>query len=497
MKKLLNILFIVLALCTFSCKKNFEPNLSGLLSTSIFPKTAEEFELYALSAYKPFGAKWGYSEVDYQNMFFSPEYGHLVMFDLTSDQFAYFPEWGGLWEGFSKGDFTFLKQQGKGSHFEKVRLVTKTTQILADLEKTTVLSDEKKKQLMAEVRMARGWMMFYLLHMYGPLPVILDPAKINTAAEADLTRPKRNDFVSAIASDLRFAADNLPTNPTDYGRFNKGVALGVLMRLHLNEKDFVNAEKVGREILPLGYSLVSDYAGLFREATKKNNETIWAVTCDKSANGDNLKGNFNIWGRYCYPADMKGISMPSGWASPAGAFTPTWAFYDSFDSTDKRRLLMIPSYTSTNGQLKTRINMRGPVLRKYPDESGGPDFQGNDIPVLRYADVLLMLAEAINQNSGPTSEAIGYINQVRNRSALNNLPAVDVATKDALNDAILRERGWELYFEGVRKMDLVRFGKWPSALSGISGKQPGPNYLLPVPQYALDLNGGLTQTPGY
>lgn len=499
MKKILYFVIAVLLLTGSSCNKNFDPNLSGLLSPSTFPKTPEEFELYALTTYKPFGAKWGYNDVAYQNMFFSYEYGHLVMFDMTTDQFAPFPEWGGFWENFSKGDFTFLITQGKQSHFEKVRYITRMTQIIADLEKSTVLTDAKKKQLIAEVRMGRGWAMFYLLHMYGPLPVILDPAKINTAAESDLARPARADFVTAIASDLRFAADNLEKSPAEYGRFNKGLALGVLMRLYLNEKDFTKAESVGREIIPLGYSLVTDYASLFREATEKNTETIWAVTCDKAATGDNLKGNFNIWGRYCYPAGMKGISMPSGWASPAGAFTPTWAFYDSFDPADKRRELMIPAYTTIGGQAKTRANMRGPVLRKYPDESGGADFQGNDIPLLRYADVLLMLAESINQNSGPTSEAIGFVNEVRQKHGhIGNLSATDIASKTALNDAIFRERGWEMYFEGLRKMDLIRFGKWQSALNA-AGKTPDPNKVLfPVPQYALDVSSGkLKQTDGY
>ncbi|NII25288.1 RagB/SusD family nutrient uptake outer membrane protein [Pseudoflavitalea sp. X16] len=495
MKQLCTILF-AFAFLLGGCKKNFDPVITGVLSSSNFPKTEAEYELYALATYKPFGAKWGYPDVEYQNMFFSYEYGHLVMFDLPSDIFSVFSEWGGFWEGFSKTDFTFLRSQGKQSHFEKVRYVTRMTQILADLEKADI-PEAKKKQLMAEVRMGRGWTMFYLLHLYGSLPVILDPAKINTAAEGDLTRLSREAFVASIEQDLRYAADNLVKAPAEYGRFNQGLALGILLRLYLNEKSWQKAEQAGRELLPLGYSLVTDYASLFTAATEKNNETIWAVSVDPTSTGGNFQGSFNAWAFYSYPDNMKGIKMNGGWGPGVGVFTPTWAFYDSFDPLDKRRQLLIPTYVTKSGQTKDRTNMRGPVLRKYPDNDG-PEMQGNDIPVLRYADVLLMLAEAINQNNGPTAEAIGFVNEVRSKhGGMGNLAAADIASKQAFNDAILRERGWDLYFEGVRKMDLIRHGKWQSALTA-AGKTPGPGELFPVPQYVIDVsNGKLQQTPGY
>ena len=235
MKNLLTTAFIASAILFSGCDKNFDPVLTGVLAPANFPKTEADFELYTLQAYKPFGSKWGYGDVAYQNMFFSPEYGHLAMFDMPTDEFV-ISERGGSWEGFSKGDFTFLRTQGKGSHFEKVRFVTRMTQVIDDIAKSSI-SAEKKAFFTAEARMGRGWAMYYLMHMYGPLPVIIDPALINTEAEADLTRPTREFFVKTIEDDLRFAADNLVKTPSQYGRFNKGLALGVLMRLYLNEKN--------------------------------------------------------------------------------------------------------------------------------------------------------------------------------------------------------------------------------------------------------------------
>ncbi|MGV3604424.1 MAG: RagB/SusD family nutrient uptake outer membrane protein [Dyadobacter fermentans] len=499
MKKIIIAGLLAASLSISGCEKNFDPVLTGTLSPANFPKTEADFKLYILQAYKPFGSKWGYNDVAYQNMFFSPEYGHLAMFDLPSDQMNIFTEWGGFWEFFSKGDFTFLRTQGKQSHFEKVRYLTRMTQVISDIEKSEIADDAKNK-FIAEARMGRAWTMYYLLHMYGPVPVILDASKINTDAESDLTRPSRDSFVATIAADLRFAAEHLELSPSEYGRFNKGLALGTLTRLFLNEKNWAEAEKAARATIALGkYSLVPDYAGLFREATEVNNETIWAVSCDPVSTGE-AGGNFNALAMYCLPGDYKSNKVNGGWASPSGVFCPTWAFYDSFDPADKRRELMLPAYTDKSGKARNRANMRGPILKKYPDESTpGADIQGNDIPVLRYADVLLMLAEAINQQAGPTTEAIALVNEVRTKhGGIAALPAAATASKTAFNDAILRERGWEFYFEGIRKIDLVRHGKWASSLEAAGKVTRGPSELFPVPQYVINVGEGtIEQTAGY
>ena len=501
MKKIIIASLLAASFSITSCEKNFDPVITGVLSPANFPKTEADFKLYALQAYKPFGSKWGYSDVAYQNMFFSPEYGHLAMFDLPTDQMNVFTEWGGLWEFFSKGDFTFLRTQGKQSHFEKVRYVTRMTQVIADIEKATI-SEAAKNKFIAEARMGRAWTMYYLLHMYGPVPVILDAAKINTNAESDLTRPSRQTYVSMVADDLNFAAANLELSPSEYGRFNKGLALGMLTRLYLNEKNWAEAEKAARATIALGkYSLVSDYAGLFRESTEVNSETIWAVNCDPIAPTNGEGGsNFNAMALYCLPNDFKSIKLGGGWANPSGVFCPTWAFYDTFDPADKRRNLLVATYTDKAGKERNRSNMRGPVLRKYPDESSpGADVQGNDMPVLRYADVLLMLAEAINQISGPTAEAIALVNEVRTKhGGIAALSASSTASKTAFNDAILMERGFEFYFEGIRKIDLVRHGKWASALEAAGKVNRGPSELFPIPQYVINVGEGkIEQTPGY
>ena len=507
MKKILIILTVAFLV---GCD-DFEPALYGTLSPNNFPQTEEDYFLYTMEVYKPFGSKWGYNipnaSNNYRDNFHAYEYGHIYMFDGPSDNIAvYLNGWGGFFEAITRANFDFfITQDISRSHLSKVSFITQTTQIIDDLENASI-SDETKLQLLAEARVSRAWMMYYLLHLYGPVPVILDASQIGTDAEWDVTRPTRSSYVAAIEADLTFAADpanGLPDVSWDsedyYGRFTRGFALTLLMRLQMNERDFAGAESTGRQIAGLGYSLVTGgnnpYKSLFEVSTQRNSENIFAVTVDWQSDGAAQNGNINAWTWYCYPGDYPGTYQQGGWSNPQGVFMAHWDFYDSFDPSDLRREMLVDSYTNTGNNLRDRTNMNGAVVLKYPEDVDNPGaFQGNDIIIARYADVLLMLAEAINENNnGPTAEAIDLVNQVRSRSGLADLAPADVADQDAFNDAILRERGWELFFEGVRKMDLIRHGKWEERLAS-RGKQID-HQLLPIPIWAT--NQGYEQNPSY
>ncbi|WP_207420657.1 RagB/SusD family nutrient uptake outer membrane protein [Desertivirga brevis] len=509
MKKILLITSLSLAILS-GCKDGLDAELPGSLNPKTFPKTEADFAALTTGVYELFTSKWSYNDGGITgDLFFGVEFSNIFVNDYPSDQIAYFPEWGGFFDSFSKADFNFMRTlASRRNHLEKVRFITKITKIIEDINASSAVSAANKVKYEAEARSARGITMYYLLTMYGPVPYIDDPEKIGTAAEENMKRPERSTYVARVESDLRFAADNLPLTATDYGRFNKGAALTFLMRLYLHEKEWAKAEQVGKEITGLGYDLVDDYASLFKVATEKNKETIWAISCDPAANGNNNLGNMNAWSFYTYPADYPGnISAPGakrlgGWAGAGiGAFMATWNFYDSFNPVDKRRDLLVPSYAAINssgnptGVVRDRNSgLRGPIINKYPDDDPTA-FAGNDIPVCRYADVLLMLAEAVNELRGPTSEAQGFINKVRKRAGLSDLSGADISSKESFRTALLRERGWELFFEGQRRVDLVRMGKFSEALTA-AGKAPQPGTgLFPVPQYMLDR--GMEQTAGY
>ncbi|RVT79629.1 RagB/SusD family nutrient uptake outer membrane protein [Flavobacterium sufflavum] len=502
MKKII-IIFSLLALLT-GCDNGLDPEIYGSLTPANFPKTESEYELYTLEVYKPFTSKWGYSDGGIsQNLFWGYEYSNVQLNDACTDLMSVAGAQG-LFQEISKANFLILKNENTRSHIEKIRYISKITTIIGDLEKATTISETAKARFIAESKTARGILMYHLLTMYGPVPVILDANLIGTDAEKNLTRPERGTYVNGIIQDLLDAANVLEKSPSQYGRFNKGLALTYLMRTYLNEKDWSNAEIVGREIVDLGYNLVSNYKSLFVPSTERNTETIYAISTDASANGGGLLGNMNAYSWYCYPVDFPGITQNGGWLGPNAFFTASWEFYDSFDPADKRRELLIPSYLAVNnrggipaGGTRDRSNMSGAVIMKYPDVETSSFARGNDIPLARYADVLLMLAEAINNQDGPTSEAIGMVNSVRSKhGGLNNLSAGDTATKDAFAAAILKERGWDLFFEGYRRIDLIRFGKWNQALQSV-GKTPGPA-LFPIPEYKIQQsNNKLSQTDGW
>jgi hypothetical protein len=482
------------------------------LNPTTFPKTEADFQALVTDVYKLFTSKWSYNDGRAPgsnsggivgDLFYGVEFSNLFLNDYPGEHITVFTDWGGAFESLSKADFNFMKTlDTRRNHLEKIRFITKITKIIADVSASTAIGDAGKSGYIAEARAARGIIMYNLLTMYGPVPYIADVALIGTEAEASMKRPDRAAYVKTVEDDLRFAADNLLRDPSQYGRFNKGCALTFLMRLYLFEKNWNKAETTGREIAALGYDLVGDYSSLFMTATEKNVETIWAVTCDPAANGNDNLGNMNAWTYYTSPPDFPGNLNTAGkrlggWAS---AFMATWAFYDSFNPVDSRRGMLIDSYQAVNsagnptGVTKGRATgMRGAVINKYPDTDPA-QFAGNDIPVCRYADVLLMMAEAINEQSGATPEAQEFVNRVRRRSKLSNLTGADIASPAAFREAILRERGWELFFEGQRRVDLVRMGKFMEKVTA-SGKIPSGTTqgLFPVPQYMLDR--GLEQTP--
>ena len=186
--------------------------------------------------------------------------------------------------------------------------------------------------------------------------------------------------------------------------------------------------------------------------------------------------------------------------------TPSTDLYDSFDPLDQRRAVtFITSFTYTDGSTETFE----PHISKFWDQVAEP--RGNntdsDVIYLRYADILLIYAEALNEvNNGPTVEAYNAINQVRKRARFNGnveqniLPDLIGLDYQSFKAALLDERRWEFVMEGSRYHDLVRHGKLIEKVesSGKPNATPKPYHdLLPIPQRERDLNKELTQNTGY
>ncbi|RYZ47407.1 MAG: RagB/SusD family nutrient uptake outer membrane protein, partial [Sphingobacteriales bacterium] len=162
------------------------------------------------------------------------------------------------------------------------------------------------------------------------------------------------------------------------------------------------------------------------------------------------------------------------------------------------RTLLLTSFVNTAGATVSLLG--GDNIRSFkylPDPGAVGASHGNDIPEIRFADILLAHAEALNELNGPSQAAIDLINRVRTRAGVSILALVDFPSKDLLRDHILKERGWEFFSEGHRRLDLLRMNKFISNAVA-RGKNAKPHHVLfPIPQEVMDSDPLLEQNAGY
>lgn len=525
MKKIILIAIILSALLFSSCEDNFEPKIYGRLFTTNFPQTESDFEAYMMACYVPFSVNWVYNFTGVnQHNFYVAEGGIVRLFDVTTDISNAWEigTWGGAWTLLSQANYADCVYYGRSSnssvsHFEKVRDITRFTEIIGDIEETTVLSDEKKNELVGEAKLLRGLMMYYLLHIYGPVPVIVDPALVgNIEAEQNMVRPSLQQMTEWITADFEFAVANMP-NSQPNGRYTADYARFCLMRHYLNEGSHMNAyydKAIGmyNQLKTSGYTLYRDggddaYANQFKQANKFNVEVIAAVSTNPAGDGSAANGNFNPLSFYVLPWDVskyqdEAKTEPSPFYPQGGGwgqcFNISPEFYDTFDPEDHRRNTILTSYVRNDFKVVTRDDIgdlwSGFIINKFPIEIES-SFQPTDIPLARWADVLLMYAEAVarRDQAVPTGDALQAVNDVRDRAGLPALSGDAVASYQGFLDALLEERGHELMFEGCRKIDLIRFNKYRTLTTLRKGYTPTSQY-FPIPNYAVEQAEGYGKT---
>ncbi|HZL10333.1 MAG TPA: RagB/SusD family nutrient uptake outer membrane protein [Prolixibacteraceae bacterium] len=517
-----NIIFSILIAITLllgSCEDNFEPQMYGKLFTSNFPKTESDYEAYLMTCYVPFSVNWSYNLTggSWQHGFYVAGDGHICQFDATSDYCA-------PWEVNNGGssrrkysevnfaDFVYFKRSDGGNppYFEKLRDITRFTEIIGVLEDATVLSDTKKKNFIGEARFLRGMAMYYLMHIYGPVPVILDPSMVgNLEDEQNLERPTLTQMTEWITADMEYAVANMAATAPK-GRYTATYARFCLMRHYLNEGSYMNGYydktiQMYNELNGSGYGLYTNggdaaYADQFKQANKFNNEVIMAVSTSETGDGSGTNGNFNPLSWYVVPNNVAKYAdaantIPTPFVHQGGGWSQSYnvapAYYDTYETGDLRKNVILTSYVQ-NDAARTNITAAdigvkwsGFIINKYPIEIPN-QFQPSDIPLARWADVLLMYAEAVARkaNTVPTGEAMQGVNDVRARAGLAPLSGDATASYDGFMDALLAERGHELLYEGCRKIDLIRFNKYRHNCMAIKGNAPTSQY-IPIPDYAV------------
>lgn len=361
-----------------------------------------------------------------------------------------------------------------------------------------------KEQMIGEVRFLRAYYYFELVKWFGPVPVKIDE-RFKLGDETTIPRSPVSEVYSKIEADLIFAASVLPSNPVQVGRATKGAAKSLLGKVYLYQNKFPEAATVLEEVILEGkYWLEPNFYNIWEMPGENGPESVFEVQytdvegagfgCLQCSEGNVAVGFQGVRG---YEGPM---------FSPGFSFNvPVQKAVDAFEPGDRRKgatILDIVAWSDSTGATYTTGNAHtGYFNRKYLPRKRRPEAQNdlnltnpNNYRAIRYADVLLMAAEALNRGGISDSKAQEYLNQVRRRAFGNNNHDITL-TGAALTDAIWHERHVELMGEGHRFFDLVRTGK---AAQEINGFVAGKNELFPVPIEEINFsNGNWQQNPGY
>ena len=356
-----------------------------------------------------------------------------------------------------------------------------------------------QNRLIAESKFLRAYFYFNLVRWYGDLPLV---TKQLTQDEFKQKRNTTTEVYTQIIADLKAAIDVLPEKskytPDDLGRATKGAAKGLLAKVYLTTKDYVNAEKYALEVINSNeYALLPDYTKIFTPEGENSSESVFEVGATVSTERYDGGSQYN---------EVQGVrGDPNlGW----GFNRPSDSFILEFEPGDPRREATIlyegevlPDGSAIVAKNPRIFNARFNQKAWVPTHPGGNGSGPGNIRLLRYADVILIAAEAENEN-GKTAMALTHLNLVRKRARGTNtniLPDVTETDKVKLRDKILHERRVELGLEQQRWFDLLRTGQAEAAMvkNGKNFKK-NKHELLPIPQAEIDLSSGtLSQNPGY
>lgn len=327
-----------------------------------------------------------------------------------------------------------------------------------------------KKQLKAEAQFVRALIYFNAVRIWGDVPLITAEQSVQQTnqqiQDKTLIRNSVADVYAAIIQDLMFAELNLPAS--NGVRATSGAAKSLLGKVYLTQGKYPEAAAKLNEVIG-DYQLLPNFADVFDVGNKNNAEIVFAVSYDKGVDGE---------GHAPWFSNANFVIVPNSLLS---AYNPN-------DS----RLPLVQTSPGTTGLIPGKffdLEFQGQV--------------GNDFPVLRYSDVLLMRAEALNEvayDSDVNGDAFTLLNQVRTRATLTPYTNTDLTNQQEFREAILLERKFELALEFDRWFDLVRTGTAISEMAKVGQTISAKDLLFPIPQSEMEIvnnPSGFPQNPGY
>ncbi len=375
------------------------------------------------------------------------------------------------------------------------------------------------KKSVAEVRFLRAFNYWVMMDLFGKSTFITEADLIGTTLPREISRA---DLFLYIEKELKaIDADLAPAKTIEYGRVDQGAAWALLARMYLNAGTYAGAARYtdaityAKKVISGGYSLYSGYPRVFMaDNDKAKDEFVFAVNCDGLRT--QAYGNTTFFVHAACGDEGVQYGVGGGWYGYRSTSAFVGLFPDNTGATDKRAMFTTSKYGTSPAQLIiTDISNfdQGPHVKKYVNirSDGGPvsdtrkEFADVDFPVFRLSEMYLIYAEAVLRGGtgGDAATALNYINLIRTRAFENATGNISAGTLTL--DFILAERGRELYWEGHRRTDLIRYGLlttgtylWPWKGGVSSGTAVDAKYnLFPIPSSNIVANPNLTQNTGY
>lgn len=453
------ILYIAAVAMLFASCNVLEETPESFISTGNFYKTKSDALAALAAAYAPLG----------QNGFVSRNY--VIMGEIPTDN---------MFPLANNNDRVTLDNYVQTSQNGVLREtwqnfyigITRCNVVLARvplIEMEQVLKD----RILGEAKFLRALYYFQLVQYWGKVPLVTE--EVTSLDEVTFPERAEGEAVYAqIIADLKDAETTLPVSysAADLGRATQGAAKAFLAKVYLTRKQYDLAAAKAKEVMsaPFTYALWANYADVFAIGTEFGKEYIFDVSFVGGASGGQGGALIAFFAQENNAVQGRGF----------GSFKPTEELYNSFSPEDKR----LPVFFTKGTDNKYYCN-------KWIDASSTTaNTSGNNYPLMRYADVVLMYAEAYNKvnDIADDNDAYKAVNSIRERAGLTKLSGL---TKEQLHDAILNERRLELCFEGHRWFDLVRTDTFLPVLQGKGYAATEKDKLMPVPQFEIDLNTNL------
>ena len=487
------ILLILIILVVTGCKKFLEVEPQGELTKENFPETASDALLATNATYTSL-REWLYHS------------GGYPILDIMSDDANKGSNPND--QGSTIGPYDYFghsaTQDGLDRWWNQLYVGIKRANVVIEKVAEISMDEDVKTRYIAEARFIRGLLYFDMVRAWSGVPLVT-----TTEPPLKLERSTSEEIFDFLIEDLNFAVENLPLknqySASDLGRATKGAAQAMLARVYLFQGDFTNAETYAIEVINSGqYGLEPVYTDANGIDGNNGIESVFEIGAVQSE-GTEAGGN-----QYANTQGVRGTPN-RGW----GFNRPTLDLRNSFEPGDTR----LKGTIIDLGDVIDGVEILGDGStpnETYDDDGNLIEVEcynrkvwvpgdntitqwGHHRRLIRYADVLLMAAEALNENNKP-NEALSYVNMVRARAREGNndiLPDITTTDQAELRNLILEERRHELAMEGHRFWDLVRTGNGPTVL-GPLGFVTGKHELLPIPQTEIDISqGSLTQNPNW